>query len=256
MNVIAITQARTGSTRLPNKILKQIEKTSLLEIHLNRVLKAKKIDALIVATTTNSKDIAIVELCEKHNTQVFRGCENDVLDRFYKAANQLNPNYVVRLTSDCPLIDGSLIDELIEYAISNDLDYASNTLEENYPDGQDIEVFKFSALEKAWKKAVLKSEREHVTPYIYNNSTFKGGNVFSAKNYSNTTKSYKDVRLTVDEPKDFSVIELIIGNLGLEKTWQEYAEFYLKTPRIKQLNQHHIRNEGYIKSLKKDICEK
>ena len=85
MNVIAITQARTGSTRLPNKILKQIEKTSLLEIHLNRVLKAKKIDALIVATTTNSKDIAIVELCEMHNTQVFRGSENDVLDRFYKA---------------------------------------------------------------------------------------------------------------------------------------------------------------------------
>ena len=96
----------------------------------------------------------------------FRGDEDDVLDRFYQGAKIHNPDYVVRLTSDCPLIDPVLIDEIIEAAISSDVDYCSNTLIESYPDGQDIEVFTFSALKKAWKESVLKSEREHVTPYM------------------------------------------------------------------------------------------
>lgn len=255
MKVLAITQARAGSTRLPNKILKDVKGKALLEVHVQRIQSSKRISKLVVATTTNPKDNAVVQLCQKLRVSFFRGSEHDVLDRFYQAAKKIKPNYVVRLTSDCPLLDGELMDSIINHTISKNLDYCSNTLEQMYPDGQDVEVFKFSALELAWKKATLLSEREHVTPYIYNNSSFKGGKLFLSDSYNHLKENYNDVRLTVDEPEDLKVIDLIIAKLGINKKWKDYADIYREEKEIHELNRHISRNEGYLKSLKKDNRE-
>ncbi len=250
MDVLAITQARTGSTRLPQKVLKQIQGKTLLEIHLNRIKSAKKISKLLVATTVEKQDDAIVNIVKDLGLEYYRGSVNDVLDRFYQAAKKYNPKWIVRLTSDCPLIDSRLIDTVIEKAQKEELDYCSNTLIEVFPDGQDIEVFKFSALEKAWENAELTSEREHVTPFIKKNSTFMGGELFFSDNFP-CEKSYNKVRLTVDEPNDFEVIKYLINKIGFNGSWMDYTKEYLNSS-ISELNMNIERNEGYKKSIKKD----
>ena len=250
MDVLVITQARTGSTRLPGKVLKTIQGKSLLEIHINRILQAKNISKLVIATTTEKPDDAIVEIAEKTGVDYFRGSVNDVLDRFYQAAKQYEPEWVVRLTSDCPLIDPILIDAVVEKTKSENLDYCSNTLEELFPDGQDIEVFKYSGFVKAWKDAKLKSEREHVTPFIKKNSTYIGGHLFKSDNYS-CQSNYNKVRLTVDEPNDFEVIKYLVNKLGFDAGWLDYTQEYLQSG-ISNLNSNIVRNEGYQKSVKGD----
>lgn len=249
--VIAITQARVGSSRLPGKVLRKIGDKSILEIHLDRLKQCKIISDLIVATTVESGDGKIVEIAKKVNLSYYRGSQDDVLDRYYQAALPYMPDYVIRITSDCPLIDPKLIEQVVEYALISDFDYVSNVIDQNgYPDGQDIEVFKFSALKYAWVNAVLKSDREHVTAYIRNNSTYYGKDIFTSSGYP-SPKNYTDVRLTIDEEKDFKVIEYVISEIGANKTWIEYAEFYLKNNLVK-INGCIKRNEGYNKSLLND----
>jgi len=250
MDVLVITQARTGSTRLPEKVLREIKHKSLLQIHIERIIKAKNISKLIIATTTDKSDDAIVKIADKLGIDYYRGSVDDVLDRFYQAAKKYKPKWIVRLTSDCPLIDPELIDKIVECAKNRDLDYCSNILVETYPDGEDIEVFKFSALEKAWKEAKLKSEREHVTPFIRKNSGFVRGKIFTSDNYP-CEENYNKVRLTVDELGDFKVIEYLIGKLGFDASWKDYTDEYLKS-KISELNMSIERNEGYQKSLKED----
>ena len=184
MRIIAITQARSGSTRFPKKILNKINGETLLEIHINRIKKSNLIDEIIIATTENDSDNIITEIATSLNVKFFKGSEHDVLDRFYKSIISLKPDFIVRLTSDCSLIDGNLIDEIIEEALKKSLDYYSNILFPTYPDGQDIEVIKFESLKIAWKNAKLKSEREHVTPYIRKNSSFFGGKLFASDTYA------------------------------------------------------------------------
>lgn len=251
MKVIAITQARSGSTRLPKKVLLEIENKTLLQIHVDRIKQSKKIDDIYIATTTNKSDDCIVDLAKEFKVNYSRGSEEDVLDRFYQTVKDVKPDYIVRLTSDCPLIDPKLIDEVVEIAINKKLDYYSNVLLERYPDGQDIEVFTFNALEKAWKEADLKSEREHVTPYIRNNSSYKKGKLFSSDNHF-LEENYSHVRLTVDEQLDLEVISKVIANLGVERDWKTYADFYLNNLEVRSINQSIIRNEGYQKSLNKE----
>lgn len=224
---------------------------SLLELHMTRILKSNKIDELILATTTNPDDDTIVEIGRRLKVRVYRGSEFDVLDRFYQAISGTRPEYIVRLTSDCPLIDPELIDKIIGYAVEKNLDYCSNTLHPTYPDGQDVEVFRVTALEEAWKTAELASEREHVTPYIWKKSTYKGGNIFSSDNFEEG-KSYAHLRMTVDELSDFHLINRLVHELGNDRTWLEYAEYLEKNPGIKKLNAGIERNEGYIKSIKKE----
>ncbi len=250
--IIAISQARTTSTRLPNKVLKAINGKSLLEIHLERIKQSKKIDRLIVATTVNHADEPIVEICNKLGYTFSRGSESDVLDRFYQAVRQIIPQYIVRLTSDCPLIDANLIDNVIGFCIDNNLDYCSNTLIQNFPDGQDVEVFRFSALERAWKEAKQASEREHVTPYIWKNSSFNGGDIFKSAAYTEENNDFGHLRMTVDEQKDFDVIKILVDKLGTNKSWLEYALLIETNQDIKNLNGNIARNEGYLKSLKND----
>ncbi len=251
MKILAITQARYGSSRLPGKILKEINAQSLLEIHLNRIKQSKLISKLKVATT-NELDADKIELvCKKINVEVYKGSLDDVLERFYFTAKPENPDWIVRLTSDCPLIDPMVIDSVIQFAIDSNCDYASNTLNPTYPDGIDVEVFKFTALEKAFDEAFLKSDREHVTPYVWRNSTVKGGSIFKSMSFENKV-DLSSVRLTVDKLEDFLVIEALVKALGVDKSWDVYTEYLKNHKEIEKINSHFIRNEGYQKSLKED----
>lgn len=250
METVLITQARTGSTRLPNKVLLKIGEKELLKIHLERLSRAKHIDKIIVATTNSSDDDTIEKLCFDWNIECFRGSEHDVLDRFYNAAKTKEPKWVVRVTSDCPLIDSDMIDAVIYLAKLNDVDYAANILEERFPDGQDVEVFKFAALQDAWLNAKLNSEREHVTPYIRNNSTFKGKNKFTSVNLP-CFADFSKIRMTVDEPKDFELMTTIVNNNGISLTWLSYTNYILEKG-LQEINKDIIRNEGLLKSIKND----
>ncbi|WP_339606903.1 glycosyltransferase family protein [uncultured Roseivirga sp.] len=249
MKVILITQARMGSSRLPGKVLMKIEGRSLLEMHIQRATKAQNVNKIIVATSDKQGDHEICQEAQRLKVTCFRGSEDDVLDRFYQAAKSEKPDYVVRLTADCPLIDPLVIDAVVESAIDQDLDYCMNSLQEWFPDGQDTEVFKFAALERAWKEAKVGSEREHVTPYIYNNSIEKGGD-FKVGSYD-IEENLNHIRMTVDEKEDFEAIETLVGSLGVNKGWREYTDFIIANPDLFS-NQRIIRNEGYLKSLEND----
>ncbi|MCX6184840.1 MAG: glycosyltransferase family protein [Flavobacterium sp.] len=250
LKTILITQARTGSTRLPGKVLMQIEGKTLLQIHLNRLKKCHKISKIIVATTINDEDQIIFDKAAAWGFESYRGSESDVLDRFYQSVKNQNADWIVRVTSDCPLIDPELVDQVVAFAQENDCDYASNGLIENYPDGQDVEVFKFSALQLAWENAKLNSEREHVTPYIRKNADFNNGNIFKALNFA-CPVDYSTIRMTVDEPADFDLIQILIHKLGTEASWLTYTKFILEN-NLGKINNQIIRNEGFLKSLKND----
>lgn len=248
MKIIAITQARYGSSRLPGKVLLKIQDKSLLEIHLTNILKSKKIDNLVVATTFENEANQIIDICNNLEVAYFQGSMTNVLERFYKAVENENPDYVVRVTSDCPLIDATIIDEVIDFTIKNNYDYASNTLFPTYPDGFDVEVFKFSALEKAFCEADSLLDKEHVTPYIWRNSNLKGGNIFNAGSFQND-KDFSPYRITVDEQRDFDLIKILFENLGYTN-WLNYTNYLIENPQIMELNHSIKRNEGFDKLQK------
>ena len=251
MNIIAVTQARYGSTRLPAKVLKEVNGKTLLQIHLERILKSELISSLVVATTDEDGSSAIIDIANRIGLRSYKGSINDVLERFYFAVKDEAPDYVVRVTSDCPLIDPIVIDAVVKCCLDTNADYVSNTLNPTFPDGVDVEIFKFSALQKAYFNATLKSDREHVTPYIWRNSTVKGGEIFTSVNYANGEDLSK-YRITVDTQEDFEVIASLIKELGTDKTWLEYINYLEMHPEIKELNSNHTRNEGYAKSLLND----
>lgn len=248
IKIIAITQARCGSTRLPNKIFKKIGIQTVLQTHVSRILKANTIDLLIIATTDQPTDDPVFKFCKKQKIMCYRGSENNVLQRFFEAASLVSPDYIIRLTSDCPLIDPVLIDEVVNFTIDNNLDYGSNTLVESFPDGQDIEVFTNSALSNAYLNANKKYEFEHVTPYIKENSTFCKGELFKSDNYF-SGQDFSKVRLTIDQDEDLEVIEDLVSQLGYEKSWKEYTDHYINNRKLQLKNNFIIRNEGFLKSL-------
>lgn len=251
MKVIAITQARYGSARLPGKVLLPIAGKTILEIHLERLKSTKTIDKLMVATTIEDSE-EIVKICEQINIPYYKGSENDVLDRFYQAAKPENPDFVVRLTSDGPMLDAELVDEVVNFTIENDYDYTSNRMIYNYPDGIVVEVLKFSALERAWNEANLVSEREHVCPYIWKNSTFYGKDMFTSGNYLGIDDNYEGVRVAVDDPEDYQVVKKIMEKFGLEAGWQVYADAIRADEKLRKINSHIEKNEGYARSLAED----
>ena len=250
VKTVLITQARSGSTRFPGKILKEIEGKSLLQIHLNRLRGCKTISKIIVATTIKPEDEIIYNKAIQWGFDASRGSELDVLDRFYKAVKNDKPDWIVRVTSDCPLIDPKLVDSIISFVQKKNVDYVSNTFVEKFPDGQDVEVFKFSALETAWKSAKLQSEREHVTPYIRNNSDFNGGVLFKAINFP-CKFDYSKIRMTVDEIRDFELIKRLIEELGVDQTCLKYTNYVIEND-LGIINNSIIRNEGLKTSLKND----
>jgi spore coat polysaccharide biosynthesis protein SpsF len=207
MKIAAIVQARMTSTRLPGKVMKVVLGKTLLEYQIERIKKVKLINQIIVATTTNSEDDSIVSLCEQLDIPYFRGSEADVLSRYYEAATKFNVDIIVRLTSDCPLIDPQVINETIREFLMSEMDYISNSLVRTYPRGMDTEVFSYQKLKEINELADKLYEREHVTPYFYEHP-----NLYTIKNVVNS-KDYSDYRLTVDTAEDFCLIKKIIHSL-------------------------------------------
>ncbi len=248
--IFAILQARVSSTRLPGKVLKPILGVPMLLRQIGRIKRAKKIDSLLVATSTEKSDDAIEHLCTSNAVPCFRGSLDNVLDRFYQAAVQYKPEHIVRLTGDCPLIDSEVIDKTIAYHLSGGYDYTSSALEPTFPDGIDVEVFTFDALVQARQEAQLPSHKEHVTPFIYEQPwRFKLG---SFKN----TENLAGLRWTVDEPEDFKLITIIYEALYPAKadfTMHDILELVNARPELKSINSRFIRNEGMLKSKQKDL---
>ncbi len=235
--IIAITQARTGSTRLPNKVLMEVGGKSFLEIHLQRLSKSILIDEIVVATTNKDSDNVIALLCSKLGYSVYRGSEQDVLDRYYRAALFAKADIIVRITSDCPLVDANLIDFIIEEHFSNKNDFTSNIVNRTYPDGFDVEVFNFDVLKRAWEEANMPSDREHVTYYIWKNSNLLNGNKFTSLNINATNnQNFSHIRLTLDYPEDKVLLEKLIEIDGIEKSWYDYVDTLLKNPSLLEIN--------------------
>lgn len=239
MKIVAITQARTGSIRLPGKVLKKIGHESMLEIHMQRVLSSQKIHEFVLATTDDTKDDPIAEQGMKHGVKVFRGSETDVLDRYYQAAKMEQADVVIRITSDCPLIDGYEIDRALDQHLKHDYDFTSNIVTRTYPNGLDVEIFNWNTLERAWREARQPDEREHVTYYIWKNSNLCGQTLFSAQNvFAEDGNDYSDLRLTLDYPQDFQLFEKLIGELGYHHPWIVYANYLKNHPELRLLNQN------------------
>ena len=249
--IIIITQARVGSSRLPSKVLLPLAGDTLLGIHLKRLKKSKLASSVEVATTFEDKADQIVSIAKQNGVKYFQGSMENVLDRFYQAVKFKKPDYIVRVTSDCPLIDGSLIDRIISMAIKNKLDYCSNTLIERFPDGQDIEVISWNAFKYTWEHAKTNLQLEHVTPFIRENTNFNGEKLFSSMNFE-CENDYNHIRMTVDEPDDFKAIELLISDLGANQNWKTYTEYIINNPE-KFLNQQIQRNEGYLRSKNQNL---
>lgn len=246
MKIIGVTQARIGSSRLPGKVLLEIEEKPLLAYHLERVKQSKLVTDWVVATTEEQDSDMICAIAEKLNIDSYKGSLNDVLDRFYQAVQNKKPDYVVRVTSDCPLIDAELIDKTIQFCLDNQLEYHLNQSQEAYPDGLDVEVFSFNALEEAWKSATAVADREHVTPFIRRNAKMMLAD-------EGIDKKYAALRITVDEASDFEVIQHLIQELGDKQPWKVYADYLLQHEEIQSINHSIFRNEGYMKSKFNEI---
>lgn len=247
--ILCILQARTTSSRLPGKVLKPLLGQPMLVRQVERVRRSRLINKLIVATSSDKTDDDLAAVCSKNDIDCFRGDLDDVLDRFYHAAVCHNPDHIVRLTGDCPLMDPALIDQLIAYHLKNGFDYSSNTIEPTYPDGLDIEVFRFHCLVKAWQEAELPSEREHVTPYIINHSE-----LFRLGNFKNS-EDLSSLRWTVDEKADFELIEILFNHfysLKPDFNKDDILTHIKANPHLMDLNACYQRNEGFLKSLEED----
>lgn len=249
IKVLALLQARTSSTRLPNKVLLPILGVPMILRQIERLQRTTLIDQLTVVTSTEKSDDKLAQLCAENNISCFRGSLNDVLDRFYQAASLVKPLHVVRLTADCPLTDPELIDQIIQYYFNGDYDYATNAIEATYPDGLDMEVFRYKCLETAWNEAELLSQREHVTPFIYQQfKRFKIGHYKGKEDLSH-------LRWTVDEPKDFELIEQIYLLLYPSKpafTTKDILALLKQNIELQTINTGIVRNEGMLKSLQQD----
>ncbi len=247
--IIGIIQARCSSTRLPNKVLLPILGEPLLVQLVARAQKSRLIHKLIVATSIDKTDDPLAALCKQQSILCYRGSLNDVLARFYNAALPYQPDHIVRITGDCPLVDPSLIDQLIELHLNTQADYSSNALTPSYPDGFDVEVAKWTALEKAHQQATLPSDREHVMPYIYHHpEQFKLSSLMAADNWSH-------LRCTVDHIEDFTLITKVFNALypkNLLFGWGDVIQLLQSQPDLIALNQHHVRNAGYVQSLAND----
>jgi spore coat polysaccharide biosynthesis protein SpsF (cytidylyltransferase family) len=249
--VVAIIQARLGSSRLPGKVLMDIAGRPALGHVIVRLQAARRIQQICVATTTKEEDRAILDLAREYGVAVFAGRVNDVLDRYYQAARKFNADVVVRVTADCPLMDPRVVDQVIEAFLDADGKYDHVSTDDSFPDGLDTAVFSFSALAEAWSNARLLSEREHVTPYIYNNpDKFRLATI----TYPN---DLHHLRWTLDEPEDLLLIRKIYEYARHQRMGILYMQDVLKIleahPELNQINSHVIRNEGYLKSLENDF---
>lgn len=260
--IIAIIQARMASSRLPDKVLLDIAGRPMLAWVVERTQRANWIDDVIVATTTDASDDPVADFCARQGYAVTRGSAHDVLDRYYQAARPYSPDAIVRITADCPLLDPALVDETIAALLGNDdeqgpiFDFTTNRLPlpwgRTYPIGLDVEAFTFDALERAWHETSEQHQREHVTPYFYEDipaevlqfsgTPLKKTNSLSSHGFRAALLHYKQdyghLRWTVDTPEDLNFVCEVVSRLGnLENfTWLDVLALVQREPELMQIN--------------------
>lgn len=230
--IVAIIQARMGSKRLPGKILMEIHGRTMLARVVRRVMNAKTISEVVVATSKLEQDDPVQKELEGLQIGIYRGSDEDVLDRYYGAMCMVNCDAVVRITADCPLVDPEVIDKVVNAFLEKRVDYASNTLERTYPRGLDVEVVRRDALERAWKKADLSYERAHVTPYVYGHpSEFTMASVTD----ENDTSSQ---RWTVDTREDLEFVRAVYHGLPDPDRfdWRDVLAMLEEEPALLEIN--------------------
>lgn len=239
MKIVAIVQARMGSTRLPNKVMKLIGGIPMLELLLARLARATELDEIVVATSVDERNHPLINHVSKLGFRCYQGSENDVLERFIHTAKMAQADIVVRITGDCPLVDPALVDEAIRSFKAAGVDYLSNTTPPSYPDGLDISVFSFASLERAANETDKPYDHEHVTPYLRESGKFRQAALHNAEDLS-------ALRWTVDEPADFEVISNIFAHFApdIHFPWQQVLELQGSQPQLFAANQQLIRNEG------------
>ena len=251
MRVVAIVQARMNSSRLPGKVLKLLAGKPVLKHIHERLSKCRLIDEIVFATSEEISDNPIGDFCINQNISSFRGSLDDVLDRFYKTAQQFHADVIVRITGDCPIIDPIVVDAVISGFLVGQYDCYG--LGGDFPDGLDCTAFSFKAIEKSWLEASLPSEREHVGPFIENNpEMFKNG-------FLELFAELGSHRWTLDEPEDFELLSLIFDELykpGRIFYTQDVLQLLISRPELKKINSAIVRNEGYMKSLLAEVAEK
>ena len=228
---LAIVQARMTSSRLPGKVLSDICGKPSLQRMLERINMASSIDKVVVATTINTSDDLIVELCEKLKVDIFRGDEDDVLGRFCGAAEVAEAEIVIRLTADCPMIDPDVIDEVVSAFSINNHDYLSNTIDRTYPDGLDIEVMSIDTLREAHKKAVAPFLREHVTPYISGRRPDLGAGDFRVGQIR-FVADFSHIRWTLDTKEDLQRIRSLVSKLPEDYRWLQALSIATQEPDL------------------------
>lgn len=221
----------------------------VLQRVIERVQKSKYIDEVIVVTSVDKQNLPVLRLCADLGVRVFAGAEDDVLDRYYQMAKLIKPDYVVRVTADCPCYDWTFLDQAIE-AMTPETDYLLD-MDETLPDGLDLEIIRFEALQRSWKEAHLASEREHVTQYIH-----KHPELFHIQNFTCPIKGISDLRWTLDEQEDYLLIQKIYENFLAEGNeyflTQDILKFLQENPELSRINAKYARNEGLQKSLRED----
>ena len=237
MKIVIINQARMTSTRLPAKVMKQVLGKPLLEYQIERLKRVKLADQIVVATTINDTDQPIIDLCDRLSINSYRGSEDDVLARYHGAAIAHQADAVVRVTSDCPIIDPQVIDQVIQFYLDEypKYDYVSNCLERTYPRGMDTEIFAFQSLNEAFHQTTFQTDREHVTPFIYRQS-----NRYNLEQI-NYVENHSTHRWTVDTLEDFELIKKIIENLyplKPEFSLEDCLELLSQNPAWMAINQH------------------
>ena len=255
MKTAAIIQARMGSTRLPNKVLMPVLGKPLLGWMLDRVSICPEVNDIIVATTTDPRDDVIARFAEAEGYKVYRGSEEDVLDRYYQAACLVMPDAIARITADCPVLDPAVLGSLILQFEALGIDFLSNSepLPSSWPDGMDVSIVGFPALQKAWQQAVKHSDREHVTFFFWNNPQS-----FSCKRIDHTP-DWSRYRVTIDYPEDFELLKAVIEHFGsagtpaaMHASMEEIVAFLDANPAVFDLNEKYTRGLGWTAALERD----
>jgi spore coat polysaccharide biosynthesis protein SpsF len=235
MSVICIVQARMGSTRLPGKILLKIKDKPILSYVIERLKLCKELNNIIISTTKSNRDDVVEKYCIKNKIDFFRGSENDVLSRYYYSSLEFKADIIVRVTSDCPLIDPIITDNIILNHMNNKADYTSNTIIRSFPRGFDVEVFNFNILKKAFINADKMYQREHVTPYIKENPE-----IFNLKNIkAKGLLNRPDIRITLDTKEDYILINKIISYFDkIDFTAEEIINYLIKHKELLEINKN------------------
>ena len=248
-NVIMI-QARCGSTRLPNKVMKDLCGKTTLQQLIERAQRSKLSDEVIVVTSIGRENLPILNLCASMGVRVGVGSEDDVLDRYYQTAKLLKPEIVIRLTADCPCFDPELLD-LALVQMEPDTDYMG-MITESFADGLDLEIITYAALERSWREANHSFEREHITQYVKRHPE-----LFKLLNFESPIGYFGDQRWTVDEPEDFELVRRVFEHFQVEEgrndfSYKDILTFLKAHPEITDLNKNIARNEGLAKSIRED----